>query len=74
MGTQRSAGELVILSLGRTRTSTEKAAEFSPFRFTSRVLPFLIIICTTHAFLFLFCVKVCEYEKLEALFVKRYED
>ena len=36
--------------------------------------PFTLEPCITHSFLFLFCMKDCECEKLEVLFLKPHED
>ena len=47
-------------------TQHRTAAEFLTFRFSFS--------CITHAFFFSFCLGVCEYEKLEALFLKLHED
>ena len=47
--------------------STKTAAEFLTFRF-----PFSCLYNSCVSFLF--CLKVCECEKLEALFLKLHED
>ena len=50
-----------------TGTSTKTAAEFLTFRF-----PFS---CLYNSYVpFSFCLKVCEYKNLEALFLKLHED
>ena len=51
----------------RTGTSTKTAAEFLTFRF-----PFSCLYNSCISFSF--CLKVCEYENLEALFLKLHED
>ena len=52
---------------GVKRTSTKTAAEFLTFRFPFSCLYYS---CVSFAF----CLKVCEYENLEALFLKLQED
>ena len=59
--------KILVLGSFRTRTSTKTAAEFLAFRF-----PFS---CSYNSCIsFSFCLKVWEYEKLEAMFLKLHED
>ena len=51
----------------RTGTSTKTAAEFLTFRFP---ISCLYNLCVSSSF----CLKVCEYENLEALFLKLHKD
>ena len=56
-----------LLKAARTGTSVKMAAEFLTFRFP---FSYLYNSCIS----FLFCLKVCEYEELEAFFSELHDD